>query len=79
LCALRQLADRRVNAKRPGRRLCSASRHTPSTNSPSKAWADADDVAMIGDDEADVSGAMVAGSMGLLVQTGKYRPARRRV
>jgi HAD superfamily hydrolase (TIGR01458 family) len=35
----------------------------------------AEDVAMIGDDaEADVGGAMAAGLMGILVQTGKYRP-----
>ncbi|MGO9431529.1 TIGR01458 family HAD-type hydrolase [Rhodoblastus sp.] len=34
----------------------------------------AQDVAMIGDDvEADVGGAMAAGLMGVLVQTGKYR------
>jgi len=34
-----------------------------------------EDVAMIGDDaEADVGGAMAAGLMGVLVQTGKYRP-----
>lgn len=34
-----------------------------------------EDVAMIGDDaEADVGGAMTAGLMGVLVQTGKYRP-----
>jgi HAD superfamily hydrolase (TIGR01458 family) len=34
----------------------------------------AEDVAMIGDDaEADVGGAMAAGLMGILVQTGKYR------
>ncbi len=34
----------------------------------------APDVAMIGDDvEADVGGAMAAGLMGVLVQTGKYR------
>ena len=33
----------------------------------------AEDVAMIGDDaEADVGGAMAAGLMGVLVQTGKY-------
>ena len=33
------------------------------------------DVVMIGDDaEADVGGAMAAGLMGVLVQTGKYRP-----
>jgi ribonucleotide monophosphatase NagD (HAD superfamily) len=32
---------------------------------------------MIGDDaEADVGGAMAAGLMGVLVQTGKYRPAQ---
>jgi hypothetical protein len=31
---------------------------------------------MIGDDEADVSGAMAAGSMGVLVQTVKYRPGQ---
>lgn len=30
---------------------------------------------MVGDDaEADVGGAMAAGLMGVLVQTGKYRP-----
>jgi ribonucleotide monophosphatase NagD (HAD superfamily) len=34
----------------------------------------AEDVAMIGDDaEADFGGAMAAGLMGVLVQTGKYR------
>lgn len=38
---------------------------------------DAEDVAMIGDDaEADVGGAMAAGLMGVLVQTGKYRPGQ---
>ena len=37
----------------------------------------AEDVAMIGDDaEADVGGAMAAGLMGVLVQTGKYRPGQ---
>jgi ribonucleotide monophosphatase NagD (HAD superfamily) len=37
---------------------------------------DAEDVAMIGDDaEADVGGTMAAALMGVLVQTGKYRPA----
>ncbi len=37
----------------------------------------AEDVAMIGDDaEADVGGAMGAGLMGVLVQTGKYRPGQ---
>jgi HAD superfamily hydrolase (TIGR01458 family) len=36
-----------------------------------------EDVAMIGDDaEADVGGAMAAGLMGVLVQTGKYRPGQ---
>jgi ribonucleotide monophosphatase NagD (HAD superfamily) len=35
---------------------------------------------MIGDDaEADVGGAMAAGLMGVLVQTGKYRPGQERV
>jgi HAD superfamily hydrolase (TIGR01458 family) len=38
---------------------------------------DARDVVMIGDDaEADVGGAMAAGLMGVLVQTGKYRPGQ---
>jgi HAD superfamily hydrolase (TIGR01458 family) len=37
----------------------------------------ASDVAMIGDDaEADVGGAMAAGLKGVLVRTGKYRPAQ---
>jgi HAD superfamily hydrolase (TIGR01458 family) len=37
----------------------------------------AHDVVMIGDDaEADVGGAMSAGLMGVLVQTGKYRPGQ---
>ena len=37
----------------------------------------AENVAMIGDDaEADVGGAMAAGLMGVLVQTGKYRPGQ---
>ena len=32
---------------------------------------------MIGDDvEADVGGAMAAGLLGILVQTGKYRPGQ---
>lgn len=36
-----------------------------------------EDVVMIGDDaEADVGGAMAAGLMGILVQTGKYRPGQ---
>ena len=36
-----------------------------------------EDVVMIGDDaEADVGGAMAAGLMGVLVQTGKYRPGQ---
>ena len=36
-----------------------------------------ENVAMIGDDaEADVGGAMAAGLMGILVQTGKYRPGQ---
>jgi HAD superfamily hydrolase (TIGR01458 family) len=38
---------------------------------------DAQHVAMVGDDaEADVGGAMAAGLMGVLVQTGKYRPGQ---
>ena len=37
----------------------------------------AGEVAMIGDDaEADVGGAMAAGLMGVLAQTGKYRPGQ---
>ena len=37
----------------------------------------AENVVMIGDDaEADVGGAMAAGLMGVLVQTGKYRPGQ---
>ena len=37
----------------------------------------AEDAAMIGDDaEADVGGAMAAGLMGALAQTGKYRPGQ---
>ena len=37
----------------------------------------AEDVVMVGDDaEADVGGAMAAGLMGVLVQTGKYRPGQ---
>jgi HAD superfamily hydrolase (TIGR01458 family) len=36
-----------------------------------------EDVVMIGDDaEADVGGAMAAGLMGVLVQTGKYQPGQ---
>jgi len=36
-----------------------------------------ENVVMIGDDaEADVGGAMAAGLMGVLVQTGKYRPGQ---
>ena len=40
----------------------------------------AGEVAMIGDDvEADVGGAMAAGLMGVLAQTGKYRPGQERI
>lgn len=73
LRALHQLADRRVTW---GATVLGKPSHAFYELAVKGLGLDAEDVAMIGDDaEADVGGTMAAALMGVLVQTGKYRPA----